>query len=166
MRINLIVAMARNRVIGAGNKMPWHLPVDFAWFRRQTMGHPLIMGRKTFESIGRPLPGRENIVVSRNAAWRAEGVQTCHSLDAALHRTESEAEVFVIGGATLYAQALPIAQRIFLTEVDVAPEGDTWFPALSTQEWREFSREPVAADAKNAYAMEFVVLERLPEASA
>jgi dihydrofolate reductase len=161
MRINLIVAMAKNRVIGAGNKMPWHLPADFAWFKRQTMGHPVIMGRKTFESIGRPLPGRENIVVSRNVSWRAEGVQTCHALDAALQRCGADAEVFVIGGATLYAQALPLAERIFLTEVDAAPEGDTWFPPLSVKEWREISRERMPADAKNACAMEFVVLERL-----
>jgi len=162
MRINLIVAMAKNRVIGMGNAMPWHLPADFAWFRRQTMGHPVIMGRKTFESIGRPLPGRTNIVVSRNEAWRAEGVQACRTLEGALDAAKGHAEVFVIGGATLYAQALPLAGRIFLTEVDASPEGDTWFPVLAEQEWREISREHVPADAKNAYAMSFVMLERAP----
>ncbi len=161
MRLNLIVATARNRVIGAGNKMPWHLPADFAWFKRQTLGHPVIMGRKTFESIGKPLPGRTNLVVTRNAAWHAEGVQACTSLDDALARCRHEGDVFVIGGATLYGQALPQADRIFLTQVDAAPSGDTWFPALDPAHWRQVSREHVAADARNAFAMEFLVLERV-----
>lgn len=161
MRLNLIVAAARNRVIGAGNQMPWHLPADFAWFKRQTLGHPVIMGRKTFESIGRPLPGRTNLVVTHNPAWRAEGVQACTSLDEALSLCREAGDAFVIGGATLYEQALPKADRIFLTRVDAAPEGDTWFPALDPAHWREVSREHAAADARNAFAMEFLVLERV-----
>jgi dihydrofolate reductase len=161
MRINLIVAMARNRVIGIGNKMPWHLPADFAWFKRQTLGHPVIMGRKTFESIGRPLPGRQNLVVTRNASWRADGVEACASLDDALGRCRHEDDVFVIGGATLYGEALPRADRIFLTRVDATPEGDTWFPPIETADWREVERDHAPADAKNALAMDFLVLDRV-----
>jgi dihydrofolate reductase len=161
MRINLIVAMAKNRVIGIDNKMPWHLPADFAWFKRVTMGYPVIMGRKTFESIGRPLPGRRNIVISRNPQWRAEGCDVFASLDAAFASCKDNADVFVIGGATLYSEALPQTDSIYLTEVDAAPHGDTFFPALDTAQWHERSREHRGADEKNAYAMDFVILDRV-----
>lgn len=163
MRISLIVAMAKNRVIGCKNKMPWHLPADFTYFRKVTNGHPVIMGRKTFESIGRPLPGRRNIVISRNAAFRANGVEVVTSLAAAINACDSQntsEEAFVIGGATLYMEALPHADRIFVTEVDASPEGDTFFPLLDAKKWREVARERCEADAKNAHAMEFTVLER------
>ena len=163
MRVSLIVAMAKNRVIGNKNKMPWHLPADFNYFKKVTMGHPVIMGRKTFESIGRPLPGRSNIVISRNAAFRADGVEVATSLAAAINLCESEGtsqEAFVIGGATLYIEALPQADRIFVTEVDASPEGDTFFPMLDAKQWREVARERCEADEKNAHAMEFTVLER------
>ena len=159
MRISLIVAMAKNRVIGNNNQMPWHLPADFAYFKKVTLGHPVIMGRKTFESIGRPLPGRRNIVVSRNPAFRAEGIEVVPSLDAAISACQS-ADVFVIGGATLYAEALPFVDRIFLTEVDAMPEGETLFPLLEKNQWREVARERRDADEKNVFAMEFVVLEK------
>lgn len=161
MRINLIVAMANNRVIGRAGKMPWHLPADFAWFRKTTLGHPVIMGRKTFDSIGRPLPGRRNIVVSRDPQWHAAGCEKFPSLDEALRSCEPVDDVFVIGGATLYGQVLPRADRLYLTEVDAAPDGDTWFPALAAGEWRERSRDHHAADEKNAHAMTFVVLDRI-----
>ncbi|MBL0124218.1 MAG: type 3 dihydrofolate reductase [Betaproteobacteria bacterium] len=161
MRVNLIVAMAKNRAIGINNKMPWHLPADFAWFKKHTLGHPIIMGRKTFESIGKPLPGRRNIVVSRNKEWRAEGCDVFSSLDAALASCTSAEQVFVIGGATLYNEALPVADRLYITEVDVTTEGDTYFPVLESGAWQECWREHRASDEKNAYAMEWVILDRV-----
>ena len=161
MRINLIVAMAKNRVIGMDNAMPWHLPGDFVWFKKQTLGHPIIMGRKTFESIGRPLPGRRNIIISRSANWHAEGCEAFQSVPAALKACETADEVFIIGGATLYAAALPSAQRVYLTEVDASPEGDTFFPALNSGEWREVHRESHDANDRNAYRMSFVILDRV-----
>ena len=163
MRISLIVAVAKNRVIGSKNKMPWHLPADFAYFRKMTIGHPVIMGRKTFESIGRPLPGRRNIVISRNTAIRADGVEVMASLEQAIGACLLSAagpEAFVIGGATLYIDALPRADRILITEVDASPEGDIFFPVLDAKQWEEVSRVHHAADEKNIYAMDFVVLER------
>lgn len=163
MRLSLIVAVAKNRVIGNKNEMPWHLPADFAYFKKITTGHPIIMGRKTFESIGRPLPGRRNIVVSRNPAFRAGGIEMVASLEQAINACEKQSnctEVFVIGGATLYAEALPRVDRVYLTEVDAAPDGDTLFPVLDKNQWREISRERREADEKNIHAMEFVVLER------
>ena len=163
MRISLIVAMAKNRVIGNNNEMPWHLPADFAYFKKITIGHPVIMGRKTFESIGRPLPGRRNIVVSRNPVFRADGAEVAASLQQAINACDNQTEcneIFVIGGATLYAEALARVDRIYLTEVDAAPDGDTLFPALDKNQWREIARERREADEKNVHAMEFVALER------
>ncbi len=159
MRLSLIVAVAKNRVIGNKNEMPWHLPADFAYFKKITTGHPIIMGRKTFESIGRPLPGRRNIVVSRNPVFRADGVEVVASLELAINACHRE-DAFVIGGATLYAEALPRVDRVYLTEVDAAPDGDTLFPVLDKNQWREIERERREADEKNIHAMEFVVLER------
>ncbi len=159
MRLSLIVAVAKNRVIGNKNEMPWHLPADFAYFKKITIGHPIIMGRKTFESIGRPLPGRRNIVVSRNPVFRADGVEVVASLELAINACHRE-DAFVIGGATLYAEALPRVDRVYLTEVDAAPDGDTLFPVLDKNQWREIERERREADEKNIHAMEFVVLER------
>ena len=163
MRISLIVAVAKNRVIGSKNKMPWHLPADFAYFRKMTIGHPVIMGRKTFESIGRPLPGRRNIVISRNTAIRADGVEIMASLEQAIDACLLSAagpEAFVIGGATLYIDALPRADRILITEVDASPEGDIFFPVLDAKQWEEVSRVHHAADEKNILAMDFVELVR------
>jgi dihydrofolate reductase len=157
--LSLIVAMAKNRAIGIGNRMPWHLPADFAYFRQTTMGHPVIMGRKTFDSIGRPLPGRRNLVISRNPDFRAAGVELVHSLDEALNMTRDD-EPFVIGGATLYTEALPHAQRIHVTEVDATPEADTYFPVLDMNQWCEVSRQHHPADEKNAHGMAFVVFDR------
>lgn len=159
MRLSLIVAMAKNRVIGKDNQMPWHLPADFAYFKKVTLGHPVIMGRKTFESIGRALPGRRNLVVSRNSAFHADGIEVVPSLDDALNKCARD-EAFVIGGATLYAEAIPRASRIFLTEVDASPDGETFFPPLDRDEWRETSRERREADDKNVHSVSFVVLER------
>ena len=161
MTISLIVAMAKNRVIGIDNKMPWHLPADFAWFKKNTLGHPVVMGRRTFESIGKSLPGRRNIVVSRNPEWRAEGCEVFPSLEAALASSAPAEQIFVIGGASLYGEALPMADRLYLTEVDSTPEGDTFFPALRSDQWREDARAHHPADDKNACAMDFVILNRI-----
>ncbi|MBI3715570.1 MAG: dihydrofolate reductase [Betaproteobacteria bacterium] len=158
-RLSLIAALAKNRAIGIGGKMPWHLPADFAWFRQNTLGHPIIMGRKTFESIGRPLPGRRNIVVTRNAALAAPGIELAHSLTDAIAMTQG-AEPFVIGGASLYVEALPLATHVYLTEVDANPEADTFFPQWPHAHWREVSRQHRDADSNNAHAMDFVVWER------
>jgi dihydrofolate reductase len=130
MRISLIVAMAANRVIGRAGQLPWHLPGDLARFKRITMGYPLIMGRKTFESIGRALPGRRTIVLSRQADYRAAGCRVVNGLDEALKLVWDDDEVFICGGEELYRQALPLAQRIYLTELDRAVAGDSFFPEI------------------------------------
>ncbi len=134
----LIAARARNGVIGLDNRMPWHLPEDLAYFKRVTLGKPVVMGRKTFESIGRPLPGRLNIVVTRNPDWQAVGVQVAHSLDAALALAAAAApeEIMLIGGAELYRQALPQADVLYLTEIDAEFAGDAFFPEVDLARWR------------------------------
>ena len=162
--LNLIVAVAHHNVIGMAGKMPWHLPAELAYFKRITMGHPIIMGRKTFDSIGRPLPGRRNIVVTANQAWRRDGVEVAGNIEAALSMVEGSS-AFVIGGATLYAAALPVADRVYLTALDATLEGDTFFPDLTPEKWREVSRERRAQDDKNAYDVDFVVFERVKPAT-
>ncbi len=141
-RISLIAAVARNGVIGRDGGMPWHLPEELAHFKATTMGHALVMGRRTFDSIGRALPGRRTVVVTRDPAWHHAGVETAHSFAEAISLAGPADEVFVAGGAQIYAEALPFAHRLVLTEVDAEPEGDTRFPHWSRQEWREVSREP------------------------
>jgi dihydrofolate reductase len=165
--LSLIAACARNRIIGRDNKMPWHLPADLKRFKAVTMSHPVIMGRKTFESIlaslGKPLPGRSNIIVTRNAQFRADGCITVHSLEAALAACGAAAEAFVIGGGEIYRQALPLARRIYLTEIDAEFEGDARFPEFDKTVWRESARETHATgDAGLAYA--FVTYENAAHA--
>ena len=143
--LSLIVAASRNGVIGAGNKLPWHLPADLKRFKQLTMGHPILMGRKTFESIGKPLPGRTNIVITRQEGFQACGATVAHSLEEALQICEGQEEVFVIGGAEIYKQALPLADRIYLTRVDADFEGDTFLPALDPARWKETAREEFPA---------------------
>jgi len=140
-QVTLIAAVGRNGVIGADNDMPWHLPEDFAFFKRTTMGHPMVMGRKTFESIGRVLPGRRTIVVTRQQDWSHPDVETAHSLTEALALAGPATEVFVCGGGQVYAEAMPYAQRLLITEVDQSPEGDVTFPPIDPQRWGETSRE-------------------------
>ena len=158
--LNLIVAVAKNNVIGMTGKMPWHLPAELAYFKQVTMGHPIIMGRKTFESIGRALPGRRNIVVSRNLAWQHEGVEVATSVDEALALVAKQS-AFVIGGATLYEAALPQADRVYLTAIKAVVDGDTFFPPLAETAWQEISRQPRLKDEKNAYDVEFIVFDRI-----
>lgn len=156
--LSLIAAVARNGAIGKDNTLLWRLPEDLKFFKRTTLGCPVIMGRKTFESIGRPLPGRRNIVVTRNTAWQHEGVEVVHTLDEALAVAADEARVFVIGGGELYAQALPRADELILTEVDADFDADTFFPTWDRQAFTEQSRETHQADAGWAY--HFVVYQR------
>lgn len=141
-RISLIAAVARNGVIGRDGGMPWHLPDELRHFKDTTMGHTLVMGRRTFDSIGRALPGRRTVVVTRDPSWRHAGVEAAHSFAEAIALAGPADEVFVAGGAQVYAEAMPFAHRLVITEVDAEPEGDTWFPAWARDEWREVSREP------------------------
>ncbi len=160
-KITLIAAVARNRVIGCDNQLIWHLPEDMAYFKAVTAGHTVLMGRKTWDSLPsrfRPLPGRRNIVLTRQHGFVAEGAEVIDSLPMALQKMAADEMVFVIGGADLYAQALPLAERLMLTEIELEPQGDVFFPPFSRQDWRETSRQPgVSADGTH-YA--FVVYER------
>jgi len=157
---SIIAALARHRVIGRGGTMPWRLPAELRYFRNRTLGKPVVMGRRTFESIGRPLPGRRNIVVSRDPRYRAEGVEVARGLDEALALAGAAPEVMVIGGAQVYRQALPRARRLYLTHIDAELQGDTHFPPWDPEQWTEIECLPRAADAHNPYAMTFCVLER------
>lgn len=165
MTVALIAAVARNGVIGADNAMPWRLRTDLQRFKQLTLGKPVVMGRRTFESLGKPLAGRLNIVVTRQSGYAPEGVTVAAALEAALARAAAEAgpcgEVMVIGGGQLYAEAIGRADRLYITHVDAAPDGDTHFPAIDPATWRAVSRESVPAGEKDTAATEFVVYERL-----
>lgn len=158
--LSIVVAMDRNRLIGCGNALPWRLPADLRHFKAVTMGKPIIMGRKTWESIGRPLPGRTNIVVSRDPAYAAPGCTVVPSVEAALTAAAGAPEIMLIGGAQLYAELLPRAQRIYLTRIDATFEGDAWFPELAAADWREVERSDHAPDEQNPHPYSFVLLER------
>ena len=160
MLITLIAAMDRNRLIGDGNRLPWRLPADLRRFKALTMGKPIIMGRRTFESIGRALPGRRTIVLSRNPDYQAPGCEVVAGLDEALHACEDVDEVMIIGGAKLYAEALPRAHRLHLTLLHASFTGDAWFPEVDPRHWREIFREDHEADAESPCAFSFVDLER------
>lgn len=161
MIISLIVAVAANGVIGKDNTLPWHLPADMVYFKRVTMGKPIIMGRKTFDGIGKALPGRLNIIITREADFSAPGCLVAHSIGAALAMAEAAAEVLVIGGAKLFEQVMPCAQRIYLTEIHEDFAGDTYFQPLDPGIWRETQRTEYASDNDNRHAYGFVVLERI-----
>jgi dihydrofolate reductase len=161
MRLTAVVAATENDVIGRDNGMPWHLPADLRHFRAITLGHPVLMGRRTFEAIGRPLPGRRNLVLTRSPDFAAPGVDVVHSLDAAIAAAGDVPELMVIGGAALYTMALPRAERVHLTRLHMTLDGDAHFPALPEAQWREVSRSPRRrADERNACDMTFLVLER------
>jgi dihydrofolate reductase len=157
--ITLVAAMARNGAIGLGGAMPWHLPRELKHFKAVTMGHPIVMGRKTWESIGRPLPGRQNIVVTRNPGYSAEGCDVVASLQAAVEVANGD-EVMVIGGGQLYEQALPHADRMVLTLVDCEPVGDTWFPEWDPADWTETSSRHEDPDEANPHAYRVIELVR------
>jgi dihydrofolate reductase len=154
----LIVAYSQNRVIGIDNQLPWRLPGDLAHFKRQTLGHPIIMGRKTWVSIGRPLPGRTNIVVSRSGQGDFTGAVLVDSLEAALKQTADQAQVFIIGGAQLYREALPAVDQIIATEVHAHIDGDAFFPELADSDWVETDRQPQPPE--NGLAYDFVQYRR------
>ncbi len=158
--ISIIAAMARNRVIGHENRLPWRLPADLQHFKAMTMGKPMVMGRKTWESLPGLLPGRPHIVVSRNRNYRAEGATLAHSLEEAIEAAGRVDELMIVGGANLYAQALSHARRMYLTLIDAAVEGDAWFPPFDEAEWRETARERHQADQKNPHDYQFVTLEK------
>ena len=156
-----IVAFSRNRVIGRDGDMPWHLPEDLKFFKRTTRGKPVIMGRRTFEALGKALPGRRNIVITRNPGFSASDCQRAASLDAALALVDSAEEAFIIGGGQLYRQALPRLDRLYLTEIDTEIPGDTFFPAIDEAEWREVWRGYHPADQRHTWPFVIRQLERL-----
>jgi dihydrofolate reductase len=163
MQISLIAAMGENRVIGASGKIPWHLPADFKHFKELTTGHPIVMGRKTFESIGKPLPGRANIVITRDESYRRDGITAVSSPEAALTAAataEGADEVFIIGGAEIYKIFLHQANKIYLTKIESEFEGDAFFPELNAEEWSLVSQEEHPADGKNAFSFIFQAYER------
>jgi dihydrofolate reductase len=166
MIISLLVAMSKNRVIGRANALPWHLPEDMKFFKRITMGKPVVMGRATYESIGKPLAGRANIVITRNSDYAAEGIHVVNSVDDALALSaqltapDLDTEIMVIGGAQIFAQTLPIAHRIYLTELNTIIEGDVYFPEFPRDQWTEVARENRPATEANPYTWSFLILER------
>ena len=164
MKIALVVAVSQNNVIGRDNQLPWHLPEDLQYFKSVTMGKPILMGRKTFDSIGRPLPGRKNIVITRDLEWDAEGVEVVHSIDDALTAgtdacaVANSDEIMVIGGAQIYRDCLPIADRLYLTRVEAEIEGDAFFPDIDIKQWQKIAEKTPKEIDKYSYC--FQVLER------
>lgn len=157
----MIVAHADNRIIGKDNNMPWHLPADLAYFKKTTLGKPIIMGRKTFESIGRPLPGRQNIVISRDQNYRADGVDSATSVEQALLLAGEVDEVMVIGGGAIYSHCLPLANRLYITHIKADIDGDTQFPEYNTvEDWQLTSSVKLSADDKNSFDVDFCVYQR------
>ena len=160
MKISLIVAMASNRAIGLNGQMPWHLSADLKRFKQITLGSPILMGRKTYEAIGRPLPGRENLIISRNADYQQTGCRVFSEIDSALAYAKSSAELFVIGGATLYEALLPDADYLYLTLIDKPFAGDTFFPQIEYADWQQLSREDIADDVSVNFAYSFIKMVR------
>ena len=161
-RLSMMVAKASNNVIGRNNKLPWYLPNDLKYFKQVTFGKPVIMGRKTWESLKGPLPGRTNIVITRQPDYRAEGAKVVATVEDAITMAfiEGQEEAVIMGGAEIYALALPQTERLYLTEVHADVEGDTFFPEYATAEWQEIGREDFAAEGPNPYDYSFVVYER------
>jgi len=160
-RISIIVAMSKNRVIGANGAIPWHLPEELKRFKVLTMGHHIIMGRKTYESIGRLLPGRTTVIVTRQPDYHVPGAVVAHSIDAAVAACGADEEIFVIGGGELYREVLSRADRIYLTTVDAEPAGDTFMPEMNAADWRESSGESFGADDRHPHAYRFSVCDRV-----
>lgn len=159
-RISIISAMASNRAIGIRNTLPWQLPEDLKHFKSLTMGHHIVMGRKTYDSIGKPLPGRDTVIVTRNADFAVPGCLAVNSLEAALTVSHGEAEVFFVGGAELYRQALSIAHRIYLTEIQRVFDGDAFFPEFDQSQWNETAREKHRTDGPNGFEYHFEIYDR------
>ena len=159
--VTLVAAIAENGVIGNGNRMPWHLPADLRRFKALTLGKPLLMGRRTFESIGKPLPGRRNLVLTRTGDFAASGIEVVHGIDAALDACADSPELMVIGGAEIYRLCLPLARRMHITRVHAPVVGDTRFPNCDWNEWRKVERITHPRDERNGFAMTFLTLERV-----
>lgn len=162
MKISLISAVAQNGIIGKENDLPWHLPDDFAYFKRKTSHHPIIMGRKSLDALGKPLPNRTNIVITRNPTFQFNGVTVVHTLEDAIDaaRAANDQEIFVIGGSEIYAMALPVATTLYLTEIHKAYDGDASFPTFDKADWTEASRETHPADDRHETSFDFVEYER------
>ena len=161
MNLSIIVAMGRNRVIGKDNGLPWRLPADLKHFKNVTLGHPVLMGRKTFESIGRPLPGRTNIVITRQKNYKPEGCLMAGSIQEALALAQDADEAFVIGGASIFEKTIPLAWRLYVTLIDHEFEGDTLFSGIDPSLWVEKERQSFRADNENPYGFSFLVFERV-----
>ncbi len=166
MIVSAILAMSKNRVIGKDNKIPWHLTADLKYFKRTTLNHHIIMGRKTFLSIGKPLPKRTNIVLTRNPFFVASNIIATSSIDEALSiaQNNEETEVFIIGGGEIYRQSMPYWDKVYITLIDLEVEGDVFFPELDKNEWQLISEDPHEADEKNEYNYTFLVYERIAKA--
>lgn len=156
--ISFVVAMDEKRLIGSNNELPWHLPADLQHFKKVTMGKPIVMGRKTYESIGRPLPGRENIILTRDSSYQVEGCTVIHTVEEALNRKEEE--LCVIGGAEVFKLFMPFADRMYITKINSTFEGDTYFPEFSESEWSLVSKTDGTMDEKNKYPHEFLVFDK------
>ena len=159
--LSMIVAHANDRVIGKNNDMPWHLPADLAYFKKTTFGKPIIMGRKTFQSIGRALPGRKNIVISRDSNFNFAGVEVVNSVEAALALVNDFEEVMVIGGGAIYQHCLAAAQRLYITHINANVDGDTYFPEYDLAIWKKVASEIRPSDEKNKYQLDFAVYEKV-----
>lgn len=163
MRVSVIAAMAQNRVIGINNTLPWRLPEDLKHFKALTMGHHIVMGRKTYESIGKPLPGRTTVIVTRSPDYAIPGCLVAHSVEAALAACQDDDEIFFVGGAELYRQVLPRADRLYLTEIQRPFEGDARFPEFSADQWREKGRDRRKVDEPDGLEYHFVVYDRVQQ---
>lgn len=155
MSISYIVAMDRNRAIGKNNRLPWHIPADLKFFKQTTMGHAILMGRKTYESVGKPLPGRTNVIMTQNPSYRAEGCEIVHSVEETIDRFGRQDELFVTGGAELFRLFMPYVDKMYLTRIEHAFEGDTFFPEYDETEWTLVKREQGVMDEKNPYTYFF-----------
>jgi dihydrofolate reductase len=158
--VSIIAAVASNGVIGRQGDLPWHMPTDLRRFKRLTTGHHLVVGRKTWDEVGKPLPGRIMVVVTRDRSFRPEGATVVHSVDAALSAARGDDEVFIAGGGEIYRQALPLADRLYITRIHANVEGDTVFPEIDENEWHVIDREDYDADERNPYPFSFLVYER------
>ncbi len=159
-KIALIAALSKNQVIGKDNQLPWNLPNDLQHFKSLTLNKPVVMGRKTFDSIGRPLPKRRNVVITHQTEWQMNGCEVFHSIDVALTALQDETEIMIIGGATLYQQTIAKADILYLTVVDATIEGDAFFPDWNSDEWKILSEEKHSADDRHAFAYTFLTLAR------
>ena len=160
MRLSIIVAMDDNQLIGKNNALPWHLPADLGYFKKTTLGKTVLMGRKTYESIGFPLPNRRNVIVSRNADFEAQGCEVVASIDAALELAKEDDEVMVMGGASFYEQMLPDVDRLYITQIEGSYAGDAYFPNFNRNEFVESFRESHQPDEKNQHTYHFTILDR------